>query len=181
MSSTTIRRLTYADYAALADDQSRHEIIDGEHVVTPSPIVNHQAVLKAIFLALVEAVEKTGRGQVLFSPVDVELSKHDIVVPDLVVILNENRIVTPTKIKGAPDHVVEVLSPSTASRDRGAKRELYERAGVREYWIVDADEHEVTQLVLRDGKYQEITHAGKLTLQYLPSQSGVIIELSRIW
>ena len=90
------------------------------------------------------------------APIDVQLSDHDIVQPDLVVLLKATKArVTPTKISGSPDLLVEITSASTADHDRRLKRRVYERSGVAEYWIVEPDEPSVTQLVLHDGEYVE--------------------------
>ena len=138
--ATTIRKLTLADYEKIPADGYRHEIIEGEEFVTPSPEVPHQRVSRNLESLLHVHVSRERLGEVLAAPTDVVLSDTDVVVPDLVFVSAANAaIVTRKNIQGAPDLVVEILSPSTASIDRGAKRVLYERAGVREYWIVDPD------------------------------------------
>ncbi|MCB9882353.1 MAG: Uma2 family endonuclease, partial [Planctomycetes bacterium] len=92
------------------------------------------------------AVEGTGRGWVYLSPTDVELGRHDIVVPDLVLVRKEQeRILTETRMIGAPDLLIEILSPSTRARDLGLKRERYRVNGVREYWIVDPEKRSITR------------------------------------
>ena len=112
------------------------------------------------------------------APIDVQLTPTDIVQPDIVVVLTENRIITPTKVKDSPEHLIEILSPSTESNDRTLKRSLYERAGVKEYWIVDPLEQELIQLVLADGKYAEPPHQGSVAVTYLPE---VAVDLNRMW
>jgi len=136
--ATGVRKLTYADYEKIPADGFRHEIIGGDEFMTPSPNLEHQTVvlnLAAILRAFVRA-RKVGR--VFVAPTDVLLSEHDIVEPD-VLFVSENRssILTEKNIQGAPDLVIEVLSPSTQAEDRGPKLALYERSGVAEYWIVD--------------------------------------------
>jgi Uma2 family endonuclease len=113
------------------------------------------------------------------APVDVQLSEFDIVQPDLVVVLNENvRKITPTKIKVAPNLVVEILSPSTSDLDHTLKKELYERFGVQEYWIVDPFEQIVEQWVLLNGKYSLIPAVDPIVLTIAP---GISIEKETIW
>jgi Uma2 family endonuclease len=106
------------------------------------------------------------------------LTPTDIVQAALVVVLTENRIITPTKVNDSPEHVIEILSPLTASNDRTLKRALYERAGVTEYWILDPFEQVITQLVMLEGTYKEQSHQGKVAVSYLPE---VVVDLSRVW
>jgi Uma2 family endonuclease len=138
------RKLTYADFVRFPDDGRRHELIDGEHYVTASPNLRHQIVLQRLNVALAIYLKASRAGLVLFK-VDCVFSFFDIVEPDLVIVLNEqSAVLTKRNIKGAPTILVEVLSPSTSKRDRTIKRDLYERQGVREYWIVDAVHSTVT-------------------------------------
>ncbi|HQX51585.1 MAG TPA: Uma2 family endonuclease, partial [Planctomycetaceae bacterium] len=150
-------KLTYADYMQIPEDLCQHEIIDGEHYVNPAPNLYHQTVSRRIQFILYAQIELRNLGVVFNAPCDVQLSPHDILQPDLAVVLAQRKhILTPTKIKGTPDLVVEILSPSTEARDRNLKRERYQAVGVPEYWIVDPFEHTVEQLVLRDGVYQQL-------------------------
>jgi hypothetical protein len=113
------------------------------------------------------------------APVDVHLSKHDVVQPDLVVILNAKKfIVTPTKVKGVPDLLVEILSPSSIDYDRERKRNLYERCGIPEFWIVDPFDHKLEQLVLRDGRYQLEPEADIVRPVFI---TDIAIPLSEVW
>ena len=143
-----VTKLTYDDYAAMdTDDLQRHEIMDGVHVVSPSPTVRHQRILMRLYRLLVGVVEDTGRGEVFIAPLDVELTQVDVVQPDLMVVLNLNAdLIIPSRIKGAADLVAEILSPSNKAHDSARKRAAYERAGVREYWMVDPESQEVQVL-----------------------------------
>ena len=139
MSVPAALKFTYEDYCLLPEDR-RYEVIDGEVFVTPAPTVFHQAVKGRIKRALDELVADSGLGIVLDAPTDVLLSRHDIVQPDILVVLNERRPILAEKfIAGAPDLVVEVLSPSTESRDREAKAKRYAAFGVREMWLVSPE------------------------------------------
>jgi Uma2 family endonuclease len=172
-------KLGYAEYVLYPNDVMRHEIIDGDHYMNPAPSTYHQTISKRLQYHLYAKIELAGLGLVFNAPVDVQLSNHDIVQPDLVVLLKGTRArVTPAKINGAPDLLVEILSPSTAANDQHLKRKVYERAGVAEYWIVDPEEPGLTQLVLRDGAYTPLEHGSDLTLAILPD---VAIPLSEIW
>ena len=138
MGSATSRKLTYADYEKIPADNFRHELIEGEEFMTPAPNLDHQAVVVRMTRLLGNYVAAQKLGRVFVAPTDVVLSQHDVVEPDLLFVSNERAsILTEKNIQGAPDLVVEVLSPSSAAFDRGKKLELYDRAGVREYWIVD--------------------------------------------
>ena len=172
-------KLTYADYVQIPEDGYQHEIINGEHYVNPAPNLYHQTVSRLIQFILYAQIELRNLGVVFDAPCDVQLSPHDILQPDLAVVLtNRQHILTPTKIKGTPDLVVEILSPSTESRDRELKRERYQAAGVPEYWIVDPFEHSVEQLVLKDGVYQQMPDSDVLQLTVI---DGVTIRLSEVW
>jgi Uma2 family endonuclease len=142
------RAWTYADLVALPEDQLRHELIDGEHFVTPSPSTDHQQISKRLFLALDRVVEKEELGEVLYAPFDVKLSLFTVLVPDLVFFTTERyaRAVNAKHATAAPDLVVEILSPGTRRRDKGRKRAIYDREGVREYWIVDPEARSITAL-----------------------------------
>ena len=134
-------KLTYDDFVLFPDDGKRHELIDGEHYVTPSPILKHQKVLANLHF-LIEAWLRAHRiGEVFFAPVDVVLSDADVVEPDLLYLSNERKaqIATDTNLHGPPELIVEIGSPSTRRRDETVKRALYERAGVAEYWFVDPE------------------------------------------
>ena len=132
-------RLTYDDYVNFPDDGRRHELLDGEHIVTPTPVSGHQRVSIRLATALHAFVQQHRLGEVLAAPFDVILSDHDVVEPDLLFVSNERRAIVQDWVRGAPDLVVEILSPSTRRLDEVTKRHLYDRFGVREYWIVDLD------------------------------------------
>jgi Uma2 family endonuclease len=141
------RRLTYDDFLLFPEDDGlRHEIIDGVHYVTPSPSLRHQDLVGRLHLALGNHLAAhPGIGRVFLSPLDVIFTIHDIVEPDLLFVEPDQlEIMTAKNIQGAPAIVVEVVSPSTRSRDERIKRALFDRGGVREYWIVDPDRSRVT-------------------------------------
>jgi Uma2 family endonuclease len=142
------RPWTYADLVALPHDQLRHELIDGEHVVTPSPNTAHQTISLNLVGLLVPYLRRRGFGRLLYAPFDVKLSLFTVVVPDLVYFTAERfeRVVNEKHATAAPDLVVEILSPGTRRRDKGRKRAVYDREGVQEYWIVDPDARSITAL-----------------------------------
>jgi Uma2 family endonuclease len=140
------RRLTYDDFLLFPDDDRlRHEIIDGVHYVTAAPSVRHQDLVGRLHLALGNFLAThPGIGRVYLSPVDVVLTFHDIVEPDLVFVgADQLGIMTEKNIQGPPAIVVEVVSKSTRRRDERIKKDLFDRRGVREYWIVDPERSQV--------------------------------------
>ena len=134
-------RFTYDDFVLFPDDGKRHEIIDGEHYVTPSPNVRHQVLVGRLgFEIELYLRANPGTGHVFLSPLDVVLSHWDVVEPDVLFVAGDQPdILTEKNIQGAPALVVEVLSKSTRKRDAQIKRRLFERTGVREYWLVDPE------------------------------------------
>jgi Uma2 family endonuclease len=141
-------KLTYDDYVALPDDGLRHEIIDGEHFVSAAPRLSHQRVASRLHLSLASYVATAELGEVLCTPVDVVLSRHDVVQPDILFLASATLAAAVSanhRFLGLPPNlVVEVLSPSTRRKDQVFKLLLYERAGVPEYWLVDPDLTTVT-------------------------------------
>jgi Uma2 family endonuclease len=129
----------------------RHELIDGVHFVTPAPNTRHQAIVLTLGATLRAFVRSRGLGRVLVAPYDVVFSTHDVVEPDLIFVsAARGELLTEAHATGAPDLVVEVLSPSTRWRDEQAKRDLYEARGVAEYWLVDP-EAETVKVLRREG------------------------------
>ncbi|MCG8352416.1 MAG: Uma2 family endonuclease [Chloroflexales bacterium] len=162
-------RWTYADYAALPDDGQRYELIDGVLYMTPAPNTGHQGASARFVTHLMTHVEFAGLGRVFAAPADVELAPNTVVQPDIIVILNANlAIITPSRIVGPPDLLVEIASPSTAGYDRREKQDAYARAGVREYWVADPSAQTVEVLFLSQGAYrsQGVFHGQAM----LPSQ-----------
>ena len=179
-------RLTYEDFVRFPDDGLRHEIIDGAHYVTPSPNQRHQELVLRLCLALGNHLEdRPERGRVFVSPFDVVFSFHDVVEPDLVLVAPDQLdILTTQNIQGTPALVIEVLSPSTRKRDREVKRRLYERTGVREYWLVDPDLNAVTVYRRADGgSFPRVAHLTADTLDTLatPLVPGWTVTLARLF
>ena len=128
-------RLTYDDFILFPDDGKRHELIDGVHYVTPAPRLRHQDLVGRLYVAIAAClVEHPTAGRVFLSPVDVVMSFHDIVVPDLIFIAGDQTgIMTEKNIQGAPALVVEVMSKSTRQRDAQINRRMFEQVGERAY------------------------------------------------
>ncbi len=144
------KKWTYDDYTWL-DDDTRYEIIEGELIMSPAPVTRHQRISRKLGYAFNEFVEKKRNGEILFAPLDVVLSPHNVFQPDILFISNENKdILTEKNVQGAPDLIVEILSPGTAVYDMGIKKDVYERVGVKELWILDPESD--TALVYQNGK-----------------------------
>jgi Uma2 family endonuclease len=135
------KRFTYEDFLLFPDDGLRHEIIDGEHYVTPSPNLRHQDLVGRLYLAIGNFLAaRRGLGRVFVAQLDVVLSSYDVVEPDLLFVASDQTgILTDKNVQGAPALVIEILSRGTRKRDEQIKRRLFERVGVREYWLVDPE------------------------------------------
>jgi Uma2 family endonuclease len=124
-------KLTYEDFMLFPDDGKRHELIDGEHYVTPAPNVKHQTIVMNLGGVIWNYLQQHPVGRVFNVPLDIVLSSFDVVEPDLQFISREREaILTKQNVRAAPDLVVEVGSPGTRKRDETIKRRLYERFGV---------------------------------------------------
>ena len=134
-------KLTYDDLLRLPDDGLRHEIIDGEHYVTAAPNRRHQELVGRLYLAIGNYLaSRPGTGRLFLAPFDVVLSFYDVVEPDLLFIAaSQSDILTEKNVQGPPALVIEVMSKSTRKRDAQIKRRLFERTGVKEYWLVDPE------------------------------------------
>ena len=133
----TTPSLTYQDYASLEGDE-RYELLDGELILVASPNRDHQTVSLRLASMMLSFVDENGLGWVFEAPFDVLFTDTDVVQPDVMFISREREhILTRANVQGAPDLIVEILSPSSSTRDWRAKRELYAAHGVREYWIID--------------------------------------------
>jgi Uma2 family endonuclease len=159
---TRSSHLTYEDYLEFPDDGKRHEIIEGDHYMTPAPKTKHQRASANLASAMIFLVKQKGLGLVLTAPCDVILSDENVVQPDILFISEERAaIVTEDNIRGAPDIVVEILSESTRKKDEVTKRKLYERFGVQEYWLVDPELELVKTYRLAQQKYGRATELSK--------------------
>ncbi|MBR0372936.1 MAG: Uma2 family endonuclease [Mogibacterium sp.] len=141
---------TLEDYYAFPDDR-RVELIDGRIYDMTAPTIRHQDIILQVAIAFYSYIEKSGHDcRAIVSPVDVRLDcdNYTMVEPDLVVLCNrgrdDRRLKNTKRVEGAPDFIMEVLSPSSVGLDSGLKYRKYKGAGVREYWIVDPGIRKVT-------------------------------------
>lgn len=153
---TTRVKFNYHDYLLFPADGNRHEIIDGEHYMTPAPNIKHQRISRNLEWVFQKFLREHPVGEIFDAPCDVVFSGYDIVEPDLVYVAAENKkIITEKNIQGAPDLVVEILSPGTTETDLDLKKKLYEKNQVKEYWVADPDAETVLVFLLEDGLYRE--------------------------
>ena len=140
------RKLTYDDFLLFPADGQRHELIDGEHYVTPSPFIRHQELLKRLAVAIeLHLRANSDQGQMFFAPLDCVMTYHDVVEPDLFVVTEDQKqILTDKHVHGVPALVVEILSAGSRRLDERLKRGLYDRVGVREFWLIDPRASTVT-------------------------------------
>jgi Uma2 family endonuclease len=174
---TTPTRWTYEEFARLPEgDGNRYEIIAGELYVTPSPRPLHQRVVTGLTVALENHVRAHALGKVYVGPIDVLFAEGDYMAPDIVYV-REGRsgVVSQRGVESAPDLIVEVLSPSTASRDRILKRERYQHFGVPEYWVVDPVAREI--LVYRASGDLSRPEVSRERLTWRPAHDAPALEL----
>jgi Uma2 family endonuclease len=165
-----------ADYLGLPDEP-RCELLYGRLVVMSAPTLRHQVVVARVLRLLLELADQKG-GLAVGSPVDVALADHSIVQPDVVYVSAARSSVLRDRVEGAPDLVVEVLSPGTARRDLGEKLRLYAEAGVAEYWIVDPS-HQTFEFLVNDDGFRLRLPDGPTYRS--PAIPGLVLELDAFW
>jgi Uma2 family endonuclease len=179
------KKLTYEDYLLLPEgDGLQYEIIDGELFVTAAPIPRHQKISGNLFLVIGPYVEAHDCGELYFGPLDVVMSNHDVVQPDLLYIANEHSdLMTKKNLQGVPDFAVEILSESTRRKDEVLKLKRYELFGVAEYWIVDPKRDRI-RVYKRDGEQLKLVNEASaenddvLTAPFFP---GLDISVRRVF
>ncbi len=166
-----------ADYAALPDEP-RCELIHGRFYLSPSPSPLHQFVVAHLCRVLYDLAEATG-GLALPAPSDVHLADHTVAQPDVLYVSPERRDIVQAWIEGAPDLVVEVLSPSTARTDRVLKLNRYAEAGVREYWLVDPVARTIEFRVSDGGRF--VAHVPSGGSWTSPVLTGLGLDVDALW
>jgi Uma2 family endonuclease len=174
------QKLDYSDLAAAPDDGYRYEILEGDLLVTPAPSPLHQRVSKRLQRQLEAYFEARSLGEVFNAPVDLILTFHDVVDPDLVVVA-EPKQVSERGIEGAPLLVVEILSPSTRVRDRTMKARRYAELGIPHYWIVDPDEKRLECFRLQATTYELLLQGESPAKLTHPDFPDLQLDLSAIW
>ena len=178
-------KLTYDDFLQFPDDGKRHELIDGEHFVTPSPNTRHQTISGNLHGLLWTWLRGRSLGRVFSAPFDVVFSNFDVVEPDLLYVskARESETLTKAHVRGAPNLVVEIGSPSTRQRDETIKRRLYERFGVDEYWVIDPELERIAIYRPGAGAYERVADLWRERDEDLASPlfPGLALALSDIF
>jgi len=174
---------SYETYCELPDDGNRYEVIEGELYVSPAPTRRHQELSKRLEYHLYRWAEVEGRrGEVFYAPFDVILADDTVLQPDLIYVREERRDrFSERGLEGAPDLVVEILSPSTRARDRGLKRETYARHGVSELWLVDPEANAVEVFRLDGGRLVLAGRFGPQDRLESLSVAGLVVPLDDVF
>jgi Uma2 family endonuclease len=175
-------KYTYEDYLKIPDDV-RYELIEGDLIMTPSPVTMHQRISGRLFASIFTFVKDNNLGEVFTAPYDVVFDNENVFQPDILFISKERlNIITEKNVQGAPDFVIEILSETTAYKDAIQKKKLYARFGVREYWIVSYGDKMVEVYNLRDkGEYQLIkTYFENDTIESSVI-TGLMMDLGKIF
>jgi Uma2 family endonuclease len=164
------------------DDGKRYEVIDGELYVTPPPVWKHQNGLANLFLILGPYIHAHNLGKIVPAPVGVVLDEHNGVQPDLIYISRERLgIVSERGVEGPPDLVVEVLSPSTRSRDKGVKMRRYAASGILHYWQLDPRTDSLEAYRLGEQGYQHVGRFGPGSVFRPELFPGLEIPIDELW
>lgn len=175
------KKYTYEDYLKTPKDK-RYELIDGELLMTPSPIPNHQRISGKLEFVVRKFVTENNLGEVFYAPCDVYLDDENVVQPDILFISKERLdIIGDKNIQSAPDIVIEIISENSVYRDMVQKKRLYARFGVKEYWIVIPEEKEVEVYILKGEAYQLYKTYTKVDILESPSLKGLKIGLKEIF
>ena len=175
-------KLTYDDYCA-APAENRYELLDGELIMVAAPNIKHGSVRSLLGHHLSNFIIDHGLGKLFYAPCDVMLSESDVVQPDLLFVSRkrEHLLRDGQKVQGAPDLVIEILSPSTADRDRGKKLALYGRHGVTEYWLVDPIAETISIHRQQAGELARTDTFGRNHTLRSPLLAGLELHLSDVF
>lgn len=174
-------KFTYQDYLHMSEDR-RYELIEGEFFMVPPPNEYHQRISRELEYALLGYVKKNKSGFVYYAPFDVVFSDEDVVQPDIIYVSKERKnIITKDNIQGAPDLIVEIVSPKTGYRDRKIKRKLYFKHGVKEFWIVDPVKQTVEVLTHTKNDYKTKNVYPVDAILYSPLLKGFEIDLNLVF
>jgi Uma2 family endonuclease len=167
MLQTSVPLITRRDYQAMPEGPPYYQVIEGDLLMSPSPNTFHQIITGRIHQLIANYLEKHPLGEVFIAPLDVYLDDTNVYQPDVFFVSNRRRgIITEQGIEGAPDLVIEALSPATARYDKGSKREMYARCGVKEFWLVDANSRTIQVYLLGKNAEEPIaTHSEKATFE----------------
>jgi Uma2 family endonuclease len=171
---------TYREYCQVGDEQ-RYEIMNGVLCLVPTPSLFHQRISRRLEIQLSLFVEEHDLGEVFDAPIDVVLDEHNTVQPDVVFVSRERSVILqPAGIMGIPDLIIEIISPSSLHRDSYEKKELYERFGVKEYWLVDQANRCIQVFSMKADKYELLCFVAEKGTVFSEVVPGFQLELSQI-
>ena len=173
-------RYNYRDYAALPEG-ARYQLVEGELLMTPSPFSGHQRLSRDLCRLLDNWARQTGAGEVIPAPFDVILDEENVLQPDMLYVSRERSGIIQDWCRGAPDLVIEVLSPSNASLDRSRKMKVYARFGVARIWLVHPIEHTFECFLLDGTTYRVEASFADADLAEPPDFPGLKIPLLELW
>jgi len=181
VSITEKKRVTYADYLKI-DDNNRYEIFQGELRMVPAPSTGHQDISRNLEFLIWKFVKEKRLGKVFYAPIDVVFDDDEVFQPDIIFIRNESKsIIDKNAIHGAPQIVIEIISPSSSFYDTIEKKEVYRRYGVEEFWLVFPDEKAIEILTLEKGIYSELWRSKKEGIVKSKVLEGLEIDLKDIF
>lgn len=181
MELTEEKLKTYDDYAKLPEGAS-YQLIAGEIIMSPAPDLLHQDILGTIFYELRQFILQKKLGKVFVAPTDVYFNEHDTFQPDILFVSTERKhILKDERIEGAPDLVVEILSPSTGYYDLAKKKDVYEQSGVKEYWIVDPKLKSMEVLTNQNGNFVTLAKAKQIGIVASKILSGFQVDLVSVF
>jgi Uma2 family endonuclease len=147
--------LTYEDYVLLPNDRNRYEILEGELSVTPAPSTKHQTASVNLLVLLSQYIKERDLGKLFHAPIDLILESTSVLQPDLLFVSKARQhIITDRAVEGAPDLVIEILSPTTSRTDRVTKAQIYARHSIPAYWIVDPEQEVIEVYLLEVDGYR---------------------------
>ena len=175
------KKYTYEDYCKISDDK-RYELIDGELLMTPSPLTNHQRISRRLEFILEKFITENKLGELFDAPYDVYFDNENVVQPDILFISKDKLgIIGEKNVQGAPDLVIEIITENSAYRDMVQKKKLYAKFGVKEYWIVIPEGEEIEIYILKDNTFRLCKAYGKDDTLESPLLKGLKIELTGIF
>lgn len=177
-------KCTYEDYVQLPEEPGyRHEILEGILVKEPSPSVHHQRLSRELGYQLMTFFRDFDpAGELFLAPLDLTLTTSNVLQPDILFVSGaRKKIMRPERIDGPCDLVVEIMSPTNRRKDRLYKMEIYRKAGVPHYWLVDSEEDTLEAFVLRDGNYTLVFAGGPGDAFAHPEFPELKLEMDRIF
>jgi len=173
---------TVSDYLDLAPGGPRYELIQGELRMAPAPNLKHQRVSRNLEFILFDYLKRNPIGEIFHAPCDVFLSEINVFQPDILFVSEQRKqLLSERGVEGAPDVVIEILSPSTARQDLGPKKRVYTVTGVREYWVIDPELEQLSLFRLPEDPAAPFQTLRKSDCLISPHFPDLTISLSEVF